>query len=176
VTNPAILPRTVCGLWVVAGDDPRDRSNFSWHTVVLDEPGGGDVAVAREFARLELLSQVGTAVRTGEYVMPSEIAFGPQHPGHVAREQFWLDESDVLVNADPEVPGWLVEDDDHTVLDDLNSYTVCGILQQSTRPVCWAVAASNPLAAYYRAWSTLSQQTGEHLLLCAVHRGSTTAL
>lgn len=166
-----VLTKTVCGLWVVSGDNPQDRRNFSWQTNVLSGPAQEQYDVAREFARLDLMRQVGE--RVGGFAMPDDVVIGPIHDGAPDRKAWFEEEDgeDLLGLSDPSVSAQVVLNETRASSDDLALYTVCGVSMYTSEPIVRQVRAASALGAYYRAWDKQRMTSGEPLLLCAVHPG-----
>lgn len=165
-----VSERTVCGLWLVDLHE-YDLSNFSWHTKVIDDPDSDeDENVAEEFVRQEMMHEIGQSLN-GDMVMPNGVLCGPQHEGHVSRETYFNGTTDLLSLSHPWVPDNLISRESVIGLEDLRRWTVCGITRYEHTPVVWDCMASNPLMAYQIAWQMVMDDTGQEILLCAVHAG-----
>jgi hypothetical protein len=163
-----LLTRTACGLYVLAGVDPREWTNFTWQHEVVDMPGDQEDRDALAFIAKDLMGQVGQNAASCQYVAPADIAFACLHAGEVEPV-----EHPGLDFADPEVPqGALDRDIDGEHL----PWTVCGVMENSWRTFSRRVEAATPLVAYFYAWQRAGDQHGEHLLLAAVHEGHHQAL
>lgn len=161
---PNFIELTATGLYVVAGGEPRDWQNFTWHQEVMDLPGNQEEYDAIQLIRVELENQVGMG-RHGDFTLPIGIAFGPLFAGDLTSYRV---DAPPLHNADPAV-------DDHQVVypaDYLTTYpfTVCGLLERDFRVVCWQVRAVNPLMAYFQTFQEFEQR-GEYFLLTTVLEG-----
>jgi len=155
-----LLARTACGLYVVPDGHPLGWSNFTWHTTVADMPGDQEEYDALALVQQEL-RQVTGVDRAGMFAGCTDTAFAALHAGHIPRAPH----AD-LQSADPEVPGDL----DHADRASLE-WTVCGVLGTTWRASCLRVNADGPRIAYFRAWEWAQANTGEHMLLAAVHEG-----
>jgi hypothetical protein len=146
--------------------EPLGWANFSWHQDVVVLDGADPDLDAFAMAEHEISGQIGEAVATGEFVMPTGIAFASLHPGEVGRA-----EHPDLNCADPDYDLGLLVHDRQT-----RAWTVCGIDQWSWRTSCHLVRADDPVAAFLRAFAELDQQASGNLLLAAVHPGHYPAL
>jgi hypothetical protein len=163
-----LLTRTACGLYVLAGVDPRAWPNFIWTQDVADMPGDQEDRDALALIGRDLMGQVGQNAASGQYVAAADVAFACLHPGEIERVSH-----PGLDFADPEVPqDALDRDQDREQL----PWTACGVLESSWRTVHYAATAGTPLVAYFSAWEWAREQHGEHLLLAAVHEGHHEAL
>lgn len=157
------VSRTACGLYVTPGTHPRTWSNFTWATEVADVAGDQEDLDALALIAQELRQQIGEENRTHEAVMATDVAFAVLHPGEQERI------NNILLNdADPPVPDEVVDGDGQWPQ---QVWTVCGLLEDSWRPVCYSTQAGTALMAYYRAWQQAMVGRGEHMLLAGVHAG-----
>jgi hypothetical protein len=156
------LTRTACGLYVIPNEHPRLWPNFTWTQDVADMPGNQEDWDALAFIQAELRTAIGRRKATEADVLPIDVAFAALHPCDMDR----VDDPQ-LSHADPEVAGELVDRDG---LYSAEPFTVCGVLEDSWRPVTFYAEASMPLVAYFRAWEWGMSEHGEHMLLAAVHK------
>lgn len=167
-----VVERTACGLWVLPGRAPREWPNFSWEIEVADvdgDRGQQEELDALSLVQEQLRRQLGRDA-AGFAVAPADVAFAALHVGRVPRvADHRLDVADRFTSV-ADVEAW------REPLRLRLPFTVCGVLEESWRAVCWAVEAVSGLHAAFEAWEALRDETGEFLLVAAVHRETVAAV
>lgn len=162
-----MLTRTACGMWVVAGVRPVEWPGLSWVTEVLDVEGDQEERDALSLVRTTVLSRAGVAVgQDGVAVTAVDVAFATLHVGDVPRAVGCPPTAECDMSSTRYT--YLEYD---TPRDTWRPYTVCGVLEESWQTVCWYADAAGPDHAAIRSWHQVRDETGESLLVAAVHDG-----